>query len=303
MKAKIGIRSDLACESTPQDGKEVTGVELREHRVGRLRVLRMQIQTSEAAETLGRPCGQYVTVESERLDGLTAQDRTLLEGVLAGELRGMSERLTGKRPERGLSVLVVGLGNDELTPDAIGPRTVRRLLTTRHLAKYENALFRSLGCASLSAMAPGVLGQTGIEASELVCGAVRAVCPDLVVALDALAARSCRRLAATVQLSDVGIEPGSGVGNYRVALSRETLGVPVLAVGVPTVVDSGTLVRDALAEAGLPEDSMALERVLERGRSFFVSPGDCDVVTREVSRLLSAAIGRAFLGELQGSEA
>ncbi len=294
-----GRRSDLACECRTGGVGEEEGFEILEHRIGEIRILRMRICTPQAAERLQKPCGSYVTLECGRVPGLAPEARQVLSRLLSGELRGMSERLTGKKPDGKLSVLVVGLGNASLTPDAIGPKTVERVAATRHLRTHEAQLFRSLGCASVATVSPGVLGETGIESLELLRGAVEAVRPDLVVAIDALAARSCQRLASTVQLSDTGIEPGSGVGNHRSPLTRQTLGVPVLSLGVPTVVDSGTLVRDALLEAGIRELPSALEEVLRSGQRFFVSPRDCDEVTEAVSALLSGAIGDAFLGGVQ----
>ena len=142
-----------------------------------------------------------------------------------------------------------------------------------------------------------MLGQTGIETLELLRGAVRSVRPNLVVVVDALAARSCSRLASTVQISDSGIVPGSGVGNYRAAITSETLGVPVIAIGVPTVVNSSTLVWDALKEAHIVEIGDELQAVLENGKSFFVSPKESDLISDAVSELLSDAISEAFIGE------
>ena len=151
---------------------------------------------------------------------------------------------------------------------------------------------------SLSALSPGVLGQTGIETLELLRGTVRSVRPDVMVVVDALAARSCERLASTVQISDTGISPGSGVGNHRAAINRETVGIPVIVLGVPTVVNSSTLVYDALEQAGIHEISPPLRHVLENGKSFFVSPKESDVITEAVSGLLSSAINTAFTGGL-----
>ena len=210
----------------------------------------------------------------------------------------MAEALTGKELNADFEVFVAGLGNAELTADAIGPRTVHLLNATRHLREHEQYLYRIIGCCALSALAPGVLGQTGIETLELLKGAIRYVRPDMIVVVDALAARSCSRLASTVQITDAGIAPGSGVGNHRAAITRETVGVPVVVLGVPTVVNSATLVYDALHEAGIGEISPELETVLENGKSFFVCPKESDLVTEQVSRLLSDAIGMAFTGNL-----
>ena len=195
-------------------------------------------------------------------------------------------------------MFVGGLGNEELTVDAIGPKTVSRLTATRHLRDCDGELYRSLGCSSLSALSPGVLGKTGIETLEILRGAVETTKPDLAVIIDALAARSCDRLAATVQLSDTGIVPGSGVGNHRNAITKETLGVPVLAIGVPTVVDSATLVCDALEMAKIDHFDNSLRKVLENGRSFFVSPKEIDLFVEEICELLSRSLELAFVGDL-----
>ncbi len=286
--------SDLAGESFSQLGGELSGAEYRVDDRSGFSVSRLYIRTEEAAARLGQPCGRYVAFECGRLNTLPEDRREQLSHLLAGELRGTARRLSGKIPDGSFGVLVAGLGNAELTADAIGPKTVRYLTATRHLREYEGQLYRRLGCSSLSAIAPGVLGQTGIETLELLRGAVGYVQPDIVIVVDALAARSCDRLASTVQLSDTGIRPGSGVGNHRAAINADSLGVPVITLGVPTVVNSATLVYDALQEAGIREHSDSLERVLERGRSFFVSPKESDVITEEVARVFSMAISTAF---------
>ncbi len=291
-------RTDLAFESFGDAGCRVEGAEQSIQRSGNCSIHRLHIRTAQAASALGKPVGTYVSVESGKIHHLSRERSGMLSHILAGELRGLAETLTGRRPDPDFCVLVAGLGNAELTADALGPATVGKLTATRHLREHELTLYRELGCSALAAFAPGVLGQTGIETLELLRGAVRTVGPDLVVAVDALAARSCRRLASTVQLSDTGIVPGSGVGNHRTAITAETLGVPVIALGVPMVVDSSTLVYDALREAGIADISDSLREVLENGRSFFVSPKESDMITRQVSDLLAQAIGSAFVGEL-----
>lgn len=289
-------RSDLACESFSSYKELPKGASRSSERIGGFGVLRLRVSSPEASEVLQKPCGSYVTVETGRLGSISDDDADRLAHLLAGELRGLSARLTGRIPDSEFGVFVAGLGNAELTADAIGPKTVGMLTATRHLREHEGGLYRRLGCSSLSAMAPGVLGQTGIETLELLRGAVRFVRPDIVILVDALAARSCDRLAATVQISDVGISPGSGVGNHRSAITRESLGVPVISVGVPTVVNSATLVYDALTEAGIETIDDSLHKVLKSGRSFFVSPKESDVITHEVARLLSRSIALAFTG-------
>ena len=290
------VGSDLACETVPLSGVE--GTETGECRIGRFRILRLRICTEEAARRLGRPMGRYVSVECGRIERHYGEDERMLVHLLSGEIRGMSARVTGRAVDPSFGVFVAGLGNAELTADAIGPETVRRLTATRHLREHAGALYRDGGCAALSALAPGVLGQTGIETAEILRGTVRAVQPHLVIVIDSLAARSCARLASTVQITDTGIAPGSGVGNHRSAIDAHTLGVPVICIGVPTVVHSATLVYDALREAGIDSEDEGLRRVLESGNGFFVSPKESDRISERVSCLLAEAIDRAFVGSL-----
>lgn len=289
-------RTDLACENFGQRSGQIEGAKWSVERIGGFSVGRLRIESESAEQELGKPRGVYVTVECGKPSMLGEAEYEILSGILADELRQMAERLTEKRIDSDFCVLVAGLGNAELTADAIGPKTVQGLTATRHLREYERRLYRELGCCALSALATGVLGQTGIETQELVLGAVRAIEPDLVLAVDALAARSCDRLASTVQISDVGIQPGSGVGNHRAALTEETLGVPVIAIGVPTVVDSATLVYDALREAGIDRVDPTLESVLHNRKSFFVSLKESDAITESHATLLARSIGQAFTG-------
>lgn len=291
------VRSDLACESLVGE-KSVEGADWTVDRIDGFAIGRLRIGTESAAEELGRPCGEYITVEcgSPTLMGETQSERLVL--LLSEELRKMATRLTQKPIAPAFRILVVGLGNRDLTADAIGPRTVDGLTATRHLQEQEPALYRALGCASLSALAPGVLGQTGIEVLELLRGAVRAIRPDAVLAIDALAARSCDRLASTVQLTDTGICPGSGVGNHRAEISADTLGVPVMTLGVPTVVNSATLVWDALRLGGVQDVDDGVRQVLENGKSFFVSPKESDVIVGTLSKLLARAVSHAFTAAL-----
>ncbi len=292
-------RSDLACEiADPNQGTEESGVAWKHRSAGTFHITELTVQTPQAATRLQKPMGRYLTVECGRIEHLSASEHRALCHLLAGEMRGMVQKATDKKVGAGLRVFVAGLGNRELTPDSIGPKTVDRLTVTRHLREHESELYHSVGCCELSALATGVLGQTGIETYELLRGAIGTVKPDVILAIDALSARSCDRLSSTVQLSDAGIAPGSGVGNHRRAITKESMEVPVLAIGVPTVVNSATLVWDALHKAGIEEVSEDLRRVLESGESFFVSPRESDLIAKSVTRLLARAIEIAFLGEL-----
>ena len=292
-------RTDLASESV--GAAELAEGELQKichhETLDGFEVTRVTVEEEAHSTLLGKPRGNYVTVEFGKVAYLAEDERERLVLLLAREIRNMCRACCGTMPDRDFSVLVVGLGNEEITADAIGPRAARQLTATRHLRHLDSKLYDTVGRCEISVLFTGVLGQTGMEAVELVCGAVERVKPRLVLAVDALAARSVERLASTVQLCDSGIAPGSGVGNERGAISLETVGVPVLALGVPTVVDSSTLVWDALAEAGIVEVSKTLERVLENGRSFFVTPKESDVITEHVAALLADAVDRAFCVE------
>lgn len=290
---EIPTRTDLAAENFPSGKGLPRDAGYRSESIGSFRVERMSLSES-SGKVFKKPAGSYTTISFGRLTELCDRELSELCDLLSSELTAYVKRATGKCVGKELGVFVAGLGNAKMTPDAVGPGCVERLNATRHLADAEPELFSRLGCARLSAVAPGVLGQTGIEASSLILGAVRAAAPDAVIAVDALAAGSCERLFSTVQLCDSGIAPGSGIGNRRSELSLRTLGVPVIALGVPTVVDSSTLVTDALGRAGFSEIPESLSEVLESGKSYFVSPKDCDALIKSLCRLFSAAINRAF---------
>lgn len=278
------LRTDLACESIGMldsdapavNGYERCGFEFAELTVG-----------EKDVERTGRHAGRYVTAFAGRMTDFDDDTGERFARALGDELRDFTESVLGKEITGSTCVLVCGLGNRSVTPDALGPRVADLITVTRHLSPSEKF-------SRLSAIAPGTLGQTGIEAAEQLAGAVRETAPDAVIAVDALASRSTERLATTVQICDSGICPGSGVGNARREISRDTLGIPVIAVGVPTVVDSSTLVSDALTSAGLGELCDEVKRVLDEGRNMFVSPRECDVITESVAMIIATAVEYAF---------
>ena len=270
-------RTDLALEAHElrRASGRLPGVTTRERERNGCPVTAVEISSREAAEALGKPAGTYVTLDlrgkpstEDAAEAVGAELRALLGGAAK-------------------SALVVGLGNDAMTPDAVGPRAAAHVLVTRHLK--QNAAFASF--ASVSVLTPGVLGRTGLEAAETIRGAVEAAKPDAVIAVDALASRSLARLCTTVQLSDTGIVPGSGVGNRRSAIDRAALGVPVYAVGVPTVVDAATLALDVLEEAGAafgdPEALRGHEGVL-------VTTRDIDARLEALARVVGCGIDLAL---------
>ncbi len=283
-------RTDLACEAgRAEQTREEREVSLAGEGTA-------HILTSQEVDG-----GRYVTISFDKPTLLGERGLLALAHVVSEALVTMSERLLAHKLSSETRVLAVGLGNMEMTADAIGPLTTKKLVVTRHLRMYEQEMYEALECCELSAVTPGVLGQTGMESGEIIKGVVAHVKPHLLVVMDALAARDCKRLATTIQLSDRGIDPGAGVGNHRMAFNAETMGCPVVALGVPTVVDSATLVYDALWRAHISEEDISpeLHRVLENGRGFVVCPKDCDLILQTLGEVLARAINLAFgVGEL-----
>ncbi len=283
-------RTDLAAELNLSDD---SGIAERHEMHGKFSVSTVEIKTESAERRLSKPRGKYITVDTGKIWLLSDSDFDSCAEIISEKLRLLAEELCGEMPE---SVFIVGLGNRHITADALGDEIVGKLTATRHLRSRRAELFTLLGGREISAIAPGVLGQTGIESAELVLGVCREINPKLVIAIDSLCARSTERLATTVQLGSSGITPGSGVGNHRHAIDEKSLGVPVIALGVPTVVDSSTLVIDALEKAGINEIDDRLQSVLENGRDFFVTPKETDTIIKELSRLLSKALSLTFGG-------
>lgn len=284
------LRTDLAAELDLGDRE---GIEEQTERRGGIEITTIDVVTEGASKRLGKPRGKYITLDIGRIWLASDKDFDAAAGLIAEKLRLLASELCGRLPA---SVLIAGLGNRRITADALGDETVGLITVTRHIKAHSEKLFGMLGGREISAVVPGVIGQTGIETAELVAGAVRAAKPELVVAIDSLCARSTDRLATTVQLGSSGISPGSGIGNRRSSIDRETLGVPVIALGIPTVVDSSTLVIDALGQAGITRLSDELRGVLDNGRSFFVTPKETDTIVRELSRLCADALTLAFAG-------
>ncbi len=278
--------SDLAAECGVAEGN---GIRVQHAQAGGCEILRVRIETQEAAMRIGKPQGRYVTLDFGNVCALDRREEVRVCCALAVEMREMARRICKKQPSPDLSVLVVGLGNANMTADALGPQTVRELSVTRHLQKEDRALLAGGDACELSAVSPGVPGQTGIETAELVRGTVWSVKPDLVIAIDALAARTPARLAATVQLCDSGIQPGSGVGQARRSLTAQTIGVPVMAVGVPTVIRCGTLIADALGE-----ENGQVRGLCDEVRELCVCPKEIDLVVGRAARVLACALEKAF---------
>lgn len=286
-------RTDLAIE-TDIDTQSTDGISFTEYERDTITVSVLEVERGEGEKTAGRPAGKYVTVTARRPWLWDDDRRSSLISLLSDLISDAVASAAGERPRPDFPILVCGLGNRAMTADAIGPKVADAVTVTSQLAQERPDLYRELACCRVSASAPGVAAATGIEAADIVRGIADAIRPSVVILIDALAARSCSRLASTIQITDTGISPGSGIGNRRRALNSDTLGVPVVTIGVPTVVDSSTLVYDALDAGGVDLSDVpdALRDVLENGRSFFVTPKESDVVTEEMAGLIAEAVNR-----------
>lgn len=282
------IRTDLALEQQEQLGRRIPGVQVDELKLGDVVITRIRVADEEGEKALGRKMGNYVTVEVPPFSDEGGFDPDTISAIKSELLRLL--------PEQGL-ILIAGLGNTEITPDAIGPKTVDGILATRHIT---GELARTAGLSDLrpvAAVSPGVLGQTGIETGEIIAGIVDRVKPAAVVVIDALASRKLSRLGCTIQMTDTGLHPGSGVGNRRAEISSETLGIPVVALGVPTVVDAATLVYD-LTGAN-PETLPDLE---PRGAKMIVTPREIDLLVERASALIAHSLNCALQPTLSSEE-
>lgn len=284
------IRTDLALERAgelEEGGGLPRGVSVKkEHRHG-IESTVVTISTKAGEGAIGKPKGTYVTVE---LGSVLRREKGSFDGAvacIADYLRGML-----KLPNR-LPVLVAGLGNREVTPDAIGPLTADHILVTRHMVAAVPETFGEF--RPVSATVPGVLGTTGVESAETVRALVERIGAAAVIAVDALAARDTGRLCSTLQISNTGISPGSGIGNRRNALDQKTIGCPVIALGVPTVTDAATMASDLFQRAGMEVEEKQLRKV---STGMIVTSGDIDRRVREIARVLAYSINGALHEDL-----
>lgn len=319
MVEKYSIRTDLALEQKERfeaDQVEVQGVVLTEEvdEEREIKVTTVKIETENGAKVMQKPVGTYVTMEAPNM---VVPDEDYHREISA-EIKKLLERfLESGRKE--YSALVVGLGNRKVTPDALGPYVVDNLNITRHIVKeYGKYAMGEEHARLVSAIVPGVMGQTGMETVEIIRGVVSETKPDFIIAIDALAARSSKRLNRTIQIADTGINPGSGVGNHRNAITEETVGVPVLSIGVPTVVDAATIVNDTMENfiAALEESEslkgvgvvmqgytagekyeLVKELISPHLNGLFVTPKDIDETVKRISYTISESLNMLFSGE------
>ena len=271
------IRTDLAAEAHALNAEKGVddGIAVEEKTVNGARVSVAEIKAGEGEAKSGRKAGLYITLDTGKPWHKSRAERLSLAHTL-------KELLLPLLPDGNGAVLVAGLGNEAVTPDAIGPYTANALVVTHHMKRLNAPLYEGLGFSDVAAIVPGVLGQTGIESALLIKAAADCVKPRCVIAIDALASRSLERLGTTVQISNTGIAPGSGVGGGREELSLQTVGVPVIGIGVPTVVDARTVAIELTGEEAVDFEP------------FFVTPKEADTIVRVQSRLLSLALNLAL---------
>lgn len=289
----MAFRTDLAVEAIQNAEKtaDLRQVRQTERSLEGFSVSEVEILGDDAAREIGKPRGRYLTLE---LDALVRRE----EDAFPRACRALSTLLRELLPENAPAgpVLVAGLGNRMITPDAIGPQAVDHVIATRHLVEQVPDVFASW--RPVSALAPGVLGQTGVETGEVICGVLDRVKPAAVLAVDALAAGRLSRLLRTIQLADTGITPGAGVGNARAALNRDTLGVPVIAIGVPTVVDGATLAHEIAAQLGSP----SCEALDDLSLPVMVTTRDIDREVADIARVIGYAVNMALHPHLTVSD-
>ncbi|MEZ3486741.1 MAG: GPR endopeptidase [Lachnospiraceae bacterium] len=316
MIEKYSIRTDLALEDKERfesDNVEVSGVSLNEDydEEREIKVTTVKIETENGAKVMRKPVGTYITMEAPNM---AVPDEDYHDEISKELAKFLAHFI--KKDKEDYSILVVGLGNRKVTPDALGPYVVDNLNITRHIVKeYGKYAMGEENVRLVSAIVPGVMAQTGMETVEIIKGIVRETKPDMMIAVDALAARSSRRLNRTIQITDTGINPGSGVGNHRNAITKDTVGIPVVAIGVPTVVDAATIVNDTMENLILALESsetlkgvgvvmqgynaaekyeLVKELISPHLNGLFVTPKDIDETVKRISYTISEALNMIF---------
>ena len=295
------IRTDLALEATESVRKQASGqmrgITIDEYdSMEDVHISKVVILSKNAARNMGKPMGTYITLEAA---GLQEGDEDYHREISKELARLIQSVIPDIEQEK--SILVVGLGNRDVTADSLGPCTVDNLFITRHIIKeYGRKAYGTAKIHQVSALVPGVMAKTGMETAEIIKGVIKETTPDIVIVIDALAARSTKRLNRTVQITDTGIHPGSGVGNHRNALTKESLGVPVIAIGIPMVVDAGTIVSDALEKLAEEYDGGRASLDYFRNstdtqlHNMYVTAKNIDETTKRLSFTLSEAINIAL---------
>ncbi|MBD5087961.1 MAG: GPR endopeptidase [Clostridiales bacterium] len=285
-------RTDLALEEKEsiEGNKEITGVVLEEETMenGKVKISKVEIKDKHGSDVMRKPIGSYITIETKDMD------LDSMKQITCSQLKKLFGNVKKEK------IMVVGLGNREITPDALGPKVIDQLFVTRHLIREFGKEFQERNhFLEICALAPGVMAQTGMESREILQGIINNIIPDVVIVIDALAARNVSRVNRTIQITDTGICPGAGVGNNRKALNKETLGVEVIAIGVPTVVDAETIVEDrveeSLLQAGFSDEEVQVflkEIRFHKEQNMFVTTKDVDEEINKMSEIISEAINQ-----------
>ncbi len=300
-------RTDLALEAhemATKSNSHLDGIIYKEENILGFNMTRVEITNKDASDKTGKPCGKYLTLHigtpwnetSDTLINSTKALSILIEELICGNLAESSP------------VLIAGLGNITITADAIGPKALEHVIVTRHIKTASPSLFSELGLFDIAALSPGVLSQTGVETTEIIKSLVDKISPSLVIAIDSLASKNLERLVTTVQLSDSGISPGSGMGNRRTSLNQTTLGVPVISIGVPTVVDVGALAFGILEKhcknAKISKDIIESFEKSKQSNELecFVTPKDTDLIISCLAKVIGYGINLAFHKNLDYEE-
>ncbi len=306
--AHFPIRTDLALEAREfieEANGEMRGiiVDTYNDASDTIRVTHVQITTKNGAKAMGKPIGTYITLEA---DALTEPDEGYHREVSICIAKHLQSLISGcnispQNDEEEKSILVVGLGNRDVTADALGPEVLDHLNITRHmLRQFGTAAYSGKKVPQISGLVPGVMGKTGMESAEIIQGVVNSTNPDIVIVIDALAARSTKRLTRTIQITNTGIHPGSGVGNHRHSLTEESLGVPVIAIGIPTVVDAATIVNDAIERINTKHNKTVdfftddTKETLYDMHNMYVTTKDIDSTIKRLGFTLSEALNITF---------
>lgn len=298
--SQLRVRTDLAVEARDyimDANEEVRGIRVEETQEGDIKTTTVFIESKNASKVIGKPRGTYITVEAEGLLEKDDRYQKKVGKIIAKKLKNLMPQ-----GEKEIAALVVGLGNREVTADALGPMVADRLHITRHILKeYGNAAYGMGPAHKISSVVPGVMAKTGMESEEIIKGIVKETKPHVVLAVDALASRSTKRLNKTIQITDTGIHPGSGVGNCRNALTKENLGVPVIALGVPTVVSASTIVIDAVEKISRETGADTYSKFVEQNtktigelQNMFVTGKDIDAIVEHLADTLALAMNMAF---------
>ncbi len=292
MSKKINFRTDLADERVETyqretSENEIDGIKVTKSNEEEYRITKVEVLNEKGEKALNKPVGNYITMEINDVTIIDENQKEKIINVLSNQIKDLISKFENT------SVLIVGLGNKSATPDAIGPDTIEYVEITRHLKKYAPELLEE-NAREISAIAPGVLGTTGIETSEIVQSVTKKIKPGFVIVIDSLASQSIERVAKCIQISDTGITPGSGVKNKRKGINIKTLGVPVIAIGLPTVVDMATITSDAISRIYKHENVYnEVAEVLDT-ENYMVTPKEIDIIVQKISEILASSLNVAL---------